>query len=205
MRSSPRLFVIAAFALFVVLVYPLRETLVDDTYIHLVYARNLAETGELSFNRGEPAYGATSPLWVGLLALLYGAGADPIAGCRVLSWLSALCSIALVFRLARRAGCDHFAAVCAAFVMSAEAWFLRWSAVGMETSFATLAVLFALDRAFSAGGGARDAVLFGLALFAAALARPEALLLAPLALIVLLAGRGARRRGAALSIAVFAV
>jgi arabinofuranosyltransferase len=189
MRSRSYLLVIIGFAIFIILVYPLRDTLVDDTYIHLVYARNLAETGELSFNRGDPTYGATSPLWVGLLAILYGAGVDLIAGCRMLSWLSALCSIALVYRLARRLDCDSFAALCAALVMSAEAWFLRWTAVGMETSFALFVTLLALDRAFSADSGPRNSILFGLFLFAAVLARPEALLLVPLALLALLVTR----------------
>lgn len=197
MRSRPYLFVVIAFALFVVLVYPLRDTLVDDTFIHLVYARNLADAGELSFNRGDPTYGATSPLWVGLLAILYAAGVDLTIGCRVLSWLFALCSIALVYRLARRSGCGPFASVSAALVMSAEAWFLRWSAVGMETSFALFMVLLVLDRAFSTE--VRDSILFGLLVFLAMLARPEALLLAPLALLAVFF---TRRRGVMLWLAV---
>ncbi|MFO7654578.1 MAG: hypothetical protein R6X25_12275 [Candidatus Krumholzibacteriia bacterium] len=45
----------------------------DDALIHLRYARNLAEHGELSFNPGEKSYSTTSPLWnatVGLTASL---------------------------------------------------------------------------------------------------------------------------------------
>jgi hypothetical protein len=189
MRSRSYLLVIVGFALFVLLVYPLKDTLVDDTYIHLVYARNLAEAGELSFNRGDPTYGATSPLWVGLLALLYKAGIDLITGCRLLSWISAFFSIALVYRLTRRVGCDSFAAVSAALVLSAEAWFLRWTAVGMETTFALFVTLLALDRAFSVDRGPRNSILFALFLFAAILARPEALLLVPLSLFALIATR----------------
>ena len=49
-----------------VLVY--RDSIMDDTFIHLQYARNLREAGELAFNRGEPSLGATSPLWILLLA-----------------------------------------------------------------------------------------------------------------------------------------
>jgi 4-amino-4-deoxy-L-arabinose transferase-like glycosyltransferase len=189
MSFRPHQLLIVGFVLFLLLLYPLRSTLVDDTYIHLVYARNLAEAGELSFNRGDPTYGATSPLWVGLLALLYKAGMDLISGCRLLSLLSALCSIALVYRLARRTGCGEFAALMAALVMSAEAWFIRWSAVGMETSFALLFTLLALDRAFTADRPG-NSILFGLLLFAAVLARPEALLLVPLALLAFILARG---------------
>lgn len=34
----------------------------DDTFIHLQYAANWADYGELAFNKGEPSYGVTSPL-----------------------------------------------------------------------------------------------------------------------------------------------
>ena len=41
----------------------------DDAYIHLVYARNLAEDGKLYFNvPGEPGVGTSSVLWTLLLA-----------------------------------------------------------------------------------------------------------------------------------------
>lgn len=46
-----------------------KEFSLDDAYIHLVYAKNLAETGRWFFNNpGERAVGTTSPLWVTLLA-----------------------------------------------------------------------------------------------------------------------------------------
>jgi arabinofuranosyltransferase len=205
MSSRSYQLVIIGFVLFVALVYPLRNTLVDDTYIHLVYARNLAEAGELSFNRGDPTYGATSPLWVGLLAVLYRAGVDLIVGCHLLSWISAFCSIALVYRLARRTGCGSLAALSAALVMSAEAWFIRWSAVGMETSFALCVTLLALDSAFSADRSPRGSVLFGLFLFAAALARPEALLLVPLAFLAQLVTRRIEWRSGLLWLPVLAI
>ncbi len=42
---------------------------IDDTYIHFVYAQNLAEQGNLAFNSpGEDGVGTTSLLWVVLLA-----------------------------------------------------------------------------------------------------------------------------------------
>lgn len=42
----------------------------DDSWTHMVYARELAETGLLAYNPGIPATEATSPLWVGFLALV---------------------------------------------------------------------------------------------------------------------------------------
>jgi len=187
-------YVAVAAVLFACLLVPLRDSVVDDTFIHLQYARNLADHGELSFNRTDPTYGATSPLWVALLALLRRAGADILIWCRVFSWLFAIASIALVYRIAARLGGGSAAPVAAAFIVAADAWLVRWSAVGMETSFAVFMVLVVFDAAFRAERSAARSAAFGLALFLAALARPEALLLAPIAVLVFLAARGARPR-----------
>jgi arabinofuranosyltransferase len=188
-RSDIRNVILAA-ALFAVLLLPLRNAIVDDTYIHLQYARNLAATGELSFNRGEPTYGATSPLWVGILALLAKAGADPLVSCRMLAWLFAAASIALVYRVAASGGGGAWTAAAAALTLAAEAWFVRWTAVGMETSFAVFMTLVVMDLARSAARSAGRSALLGAALFLAALSRPEAILLVPLAAIALLRARG---------------
>ncbi len=41
----------------------------DDSWIHLTYARNLAVHGEWAFQPGRPSAGSTAPLWTGLLAI----------------------------------------------------------------------------------------------------------------------------------------
>lgn len=41
----------------------------DDSWIHLTYARNLVEFGEWAFHPGKPSAGSTSPLWTGLLSI----------------------------------------------------------------------------------------------------------------------------------------
>ena len=41
----------------------------DDSWIHLTFARNLAQHGEWSFRPGIPSAGSTSPLWSALLAI----------------------------------------------------------------------------------------------------------------------------------------
>ena len=70
--------VIAA-ALFPLALFAARERLIagapgfplDDSWIHLQFARNLAEGAGFSFNPGRPVAGSTAPLWT----LLLGAGA----------------------------------------------------------------------------------------------------------------------------------
>src|SRR6185436_21155933 len=41
----------------------------DDSWIHLHFARNLAEGAGFSYNPGVPVAGSTAPLWTLLLAL----------------------------------------------------------------------------------------------------------------------------------------
>jgi hypothetical protein len=43
----------------------------DDNWIHLVYARSLAQRGWFFYNPGIPEAGMSSPLWVILLAIVY--------------------------------------------------------------------------------------------------------------------------------------
>lgn len=50
----------------------------DDSYISLVFARNLAEHGILTLDSVNWSTGATSPLHVAILALIINQGGDPI-------------------------------------------------------------------------------------------------------------------------------
>jgi 4-amino-4-deoxy-L-arabinose transferase-like glycosyltransferase len=167
---------VAAFALAGI---PVAGSMTDDTYIHMQYARNLAETGELSFNRGDPSYGATSPLWVGILALVHKTGGDLSIAIRILSWSAGALSVMLIYLLVLRIDGRRLVAGAAGAVMASEGWLLRWSATGMESSFAVLAVLVCLIASLGATRSAGRSALFGLLLFLAFLARPEALLLVP--------------------------
>ena len=67
----------------VVLVWLVRQALIDDAYITLAYARNLATNGHWGLILAEPANAATSPLNVLLLGgatavLRLGGGTDPV-------------------------------------------------------------------------------------------------------------------------------
>ena len=66
----------------------------DDAYIHLTYARNLADGHGFAFNKGEPSFGTTSPLWVILLASLI-RWVSPVWLVRIISFFS----LALTFYL----------------------------------------------------------------------------------------------------------
>jgi len=155
----------------------------DDGFIHVRYADNLITRGEYSFNPGEVSFGTTSPLWVMLLAAIgkvTGGGESLIAISRTLSWLAGVVAVLLVFVLARRAGVRDIGAGFCAITFAAHVWFFRWTALGMETSTAVLAMTAVGIFSIRAHDDTRSAMLLGFFCAVAALVRPEAYLLLPL-------------------------
>jgi arabinofuranosyltransferase len=147
----------------------------DDSWIHMQFARNLAEGRGFSYNPGVPVSGSTAPLWTlalgGLFAVL---GSHPVLA-KALGIAATLGTAWLAGRLAL-AWTDRADAALLASVLVTLAGPMVWGALsGMEVALAALLVTAALllharARAWAAGA----------ALGAAALARPEAVLLLPL-------------------------
>src|SRR5213083_2366220 len=64
---------------------PLNGLSIDDSYIFLQYAQNLAERGDLSFNTGDRSLGVTSFAWTLVLAAAHRIfRANPVTETRVL-------------------------------------------------------------------------------------------------------------------------
>ena len=153
----------------------------DDAWIHLQFARNLAGGGGFSFNAGEAAAGSTAPLWTLSLALIHAVWADPVLAVKL--WGIALhgLSAALSVWLARLCGAGRWGALAvgAAGALTPR---LLWGAVsGMEiplyTALATAGLALHLAR-WERQANPWAAVCLALA----SLARPECLLLYPLVL-----------------------
>ena len=118
----------------------------DDAWIHLTYARNLAIRGEWAFIPGQPSAGSTSPLWSGLLALGFFLPYSPYL------WVYLLGTVTLAVLACT--GYYGFKVLCprenenwALFtgVLLILEWHLVWSAVsGMETLLFSLLVLVSL-------------------------------------------------------------
>ncbi len=150
----------------------------DDTYIHLRFARNLASGEGFCFNPGEIVPGTTSPLWV-LLLSVFGFGSKSFLVKSSL-WLSALSYAAvppLAFVLARRIGVKKPFDLTAAALVALNGRVLWAGSSGMETDlFAVLSavsiLLLVKDEEKGKMGAATGAFL-GLA----TLARPEGYLL----------------------------
>lgn len=175
--------------LLVAMMLPLRHGFTDDGFIHIQYARNIMTRGEYSFNPGEVSFGTTSPLWVMALAAAgkLGAGADGLVGAsRVFSWIAALAALAVVHRALLLMGATRRIALFGALAFAADAWFVRWSALGMESSAATWAAALAMLMSFGAYQSRNGAARFGAAVAVGALIRPEMYLAIPVYVIAAL-------------------
>lgn len=157
--------------------FPLWGYLTDDTYIHLVYANNLLLGRGWVFNPGEPSYGSTSPLWVLLLAPFAGGEAAGLLAARLLAIGAGLTAIPVFHRLASRAIRRESLRLLATLCFATEIWFLRWSASGMESSLAVLALLLFFNFLAAAPQRAGGVFTVGLLAGLAGLVRPEYYLL----------------------------
>ncbi|MCI0545981.1 MAG: hypothetical protein L0027_01710 [Candidatus Rokubacteria bacterium] len=144
----------------------------DDAWIHLQFARNLADGHGFSYNPGVPVAGSTAPLWTLLLAGAFGVtGAHPLVA-KALGIALALAA-ALVTRRLVVAWTGQAPLGLLAGLVTALSGPLLWGALsGMEVVLAALLVAGAL-LCHTAGHEVRAALLTGLA----ALARPEAVIL----------------------------
>jgi hypothetical protein len=174
----------------------------DDSWIHLQFARNLAAGRGLAYNSGELVTGSTAPLWTALLALLAYLPGSPLAWAQLAGALLYVASIDATWRLARELELAPGLAALASGLTLGTGWMV-WSALsGMEIPLFVLLsawgmVLHLRERAADprtapaalAGAGAGSAgaaatlPISAAVLALAALARPEGLLLLALAFV----------------------
>jgi hypothetical protein len=190
-RVDPRL-VLAVAALLAVLFYLVVSALVfrigfplDDTWIHLTYARNIAEHGEWAYRLGEHSAGSTSPLWTILLAIGFLLEFAPYAWTYFLGWVVLTFMAIHAESVARKLLGSYKPRLPWVGLFFVFAWHLTWSAVsGMETllhAFLVFAVLAALMN-----GSCRYLTL-GLLTGLSIWVRPDGLtLLGPIFLVALL-------------------
>jgi hypothetical protein len=150
----------------------------DDSWIHLHFARNLAEGAGFAYNPGRPVAGSTAPLWTLLLAAGALVGGASVAMAKVLGIACALGAAGLTRRAAQAWGAPPGVAVVAGVALL---WTgpIAWGALsGMEVTLAALLVAAALV-VHAAERPWLTAALAALAVTA----RPEAVLLVPFLLL----------------------
>jgi hypothetical protein len=149
--------------------------LVDDAFISMRYARNLAQGAGLVYNPGQRVEGFSNFLWVLIEAGFLAAGTDVVRGVQVIGICAGAGAIWLTQALVRRVSVHgEPAAWIASALLASSSSLALWSVAGLETSFFALLLVAAVlrfERELEAGRPrAASAVLFALAW----LTRPEA-------------------------------
>lgn len=189
----------------------------DDSWIHLVFARHLAAGEGLSFNPGERVAGSTAPLWTALLSVLLLLPGSAAVWTKALGVAAQVATVAVAHRLGLRLGLSPPRAALAALLVALCDGLVFSAISGMEVNLFTLLGLAGLlahvAEREGVGRPPLSFLLFGLA----ALARPEGLLLPLLAAVdrtlvarpggkgLALSAAGARRAALGLALAALVV
>jgi hypothetical protein len=153
----------------------------DDSWIHLQFARNLALGSGLSYNPGELVTGSTAPLWTALVSLLFLLPGDVILWTKALGIVLYLAGVDATWRLGRELGLGRGLAALAAALTLATSW-LVWSALsGMEVPLFVLLSLWGMILHLRERARPDRPPLSLAVLAVSVLARPEGLLLLVLA------------------------
>jgi hypothetical protein len=202
--------VIIAFAALVAVLFYLIVSLdifrigfpLDDSWIHLTYARNLAEHGEWAFRLGQRSAGSTAPLWTALLSIGFLIGLAPYVWTYFLGWVVLTLLAVYAEKVARSLVGSYKSRVPWVGLFFVFAWHLTWAAVsGMETLlhglliFVVLSALINNSRRYLALG-----VLAGLSIWV----RPDGLtVLGPIFFVGIVAEKNWRLRAEAIGKTVF--
>src|SRR4051812_89985 len=155
----------------------------DDSWIHLQFARNLAHGAGLSYNPGEFVTGSTAPLWTALLAVLFLLPGSVLLWAQLLGAVLYLAGIDATWRLSRELGLGEGLSALAAALTLATSW-LVWSALsGMEIPLFVLLSLWGMILHLRERADPDRPPLSLAVLAVAVLARPEGLLLLLLAFL----------------------
>src|SRR4030095_3185121 len=122
----------------------------DDAWIHLTYARNLAQHGQWAFRLGEQSAGSTSPLWTAILSIGFLLGLGPYVWTDLAGWVVLTLLAVCAERIARTLVTSYTSRIPWAGLFFVFAWHLTWSAVsGMETLLHGLIILTILGMLIS--------------------------------------------------------
>lgn len=155
----------------------------DDSWIHLQFARSLAAGHGLAYQSGEWVTGSTAPLWTALLAPLMLLSGTPVLWTKLLGVTLYMGCIDATYRLARELGLEARLALLAAMFFLATDWMV-WSALsGMEILLFTWLSLWGMILHARERPEPHRPGMALLVLAIATLVRPEGLLLLALAVV----------------------
>ena len=168
----------------------------DDSWIHVTYARNLALSGQWAFRLGHPSAGSTSPLWTLLLTPGFWFGLGPLWWSYLLGALGLLALGILSEATVRRLVPSYRPALPWIGLFMAVEWHMVWAAVsGMETLLQAVITTLVVAMVIC---GSRRYLALGLLTGLSAWIRPDGLtLVGPCLLAILLLEMTMRSKGRA--------
>ncbi len=169
----------------------------DDSWIHLTYARNLAQRGEWAFQPGQLSAGSTAPLWTLLLAIGFWLRLGPYVWTYLLGELVLLAIAVVAERTVRQLSAAYRPRLPWVGLFFVAEWHLQWAALsGMETLLQALLVTAVLAMLMT---GTQRYLALGLLTGVSVWVRPDGLtLIGPVVFTILLAEKSMRSRGSAL-------
>ncbi len=133
--------------IYVVLVAVAFGFVIDDTFISMRYADNLARFGELVWNQGEAAKveGYSNLLWILFMAPLFQfVPADPLLIAKLLSAVFGVATVATFSLLASQFLRSRTVLFCGTVLLAISRPLVLWGSSGMETTLYTFLVCFSL-------------------------------------------------------------
>ena len=140
--------------------------IVDDAYIALIYARNLADGQGLVYTDGVRVEGYTDFLWVLAGALAFKLGLDPVRFLQAVSLVSAAGLVFVTWRWSSRESIAPDAFRIAPLVLAASGPVAFWALGGLEV--VTFSLLLLLGTMWTAGAKSAIAAFRAGVIFAAA-------------------------------------
>jgi hypothetical protein len=168
--------------------YPL-----DDSWIHLTYARNLAQHGEWAFQPGKSTAGSTAPLWTLLLSIGFLLNLGPYIWTYLLGGLALLATSLVAESVVRKIVPTYQSKFPWVGMFFAFEWHLIWAAAsGMETIFHALLVTIVLGALMT---DSRRFLVLGLLTGLSVWVRPDGItLLGPIIVYILAVSRSWKNR-----------
>jgi hypothetical protein len=149
---------------------------VDDLFISLRYADNLAHGRGAVYNVGDRVEGFSGPAWMVLQALGIALGAEGVTWTKILGVTSLLGLVLSLFLLTRFVfGVRGLLAWIPSAACAANSYIVNWAVLGLETPFHLLTVVLSpvTVHRYLVGPSLRRAAFATCTLIALACARPE--------------------------------
>ncbi|MFP4081625.1 MAG: hypothetical protein ACLFVG_02595 [Candidatus Aminicenantes bacterium] len=174
---------------------------VDDSFIHLQFARHLREDGHFFYNYGHPVNAVTSPLWVLFISLgsfllqlnNYYSAAQILNALLILAAACMFLIFCLKIFTNRTAACVVFVIFCL------HPWILRWSINGVEVPLSVFLIFLGLniyaDIYLLSKSSILKNIAWGLVMGLSILARPENMVLVVILFVVVLFTRSYKQTG----------